>query len=442
MVRARSPKEAPAGLALALAALLPSMVACSSPASRAAASGDRGALRTEIERRERTGELTTQDAACLAREVADRDLRSASPDDARAIVRDLESCARELDDAFAERMRVRDAAGAAAALARFEASAIDADDLTDLAQEGAASDVRWRPLVARAQVHADDHATRMRFLVDPDPAVRRQAARAARDAADAGDFDALVETARLDPEPIVRTEAVRAIAAQPSDWSDRVANVLRDLWAAGDDGLREDIALAWASPPLWRTGGQLLLRDVVASEHGPGAIEAAAAVLRHRDATADIIGLAAGHIVRAVQNGSRRARLQAIAEAPLERSDVLAVVRRASADDDGEIKVAALSRLAAQRDAAASSALEDLAQPGSPVAAHARWGLAAAGDRRVQAWLEQDLAAPAPEDRLAAAAALATLGVPARAASLLADASASVRDRAACTIVMAARIRR
>jgi hypothetical protein len=421
--------------------LAPWLSACDSAASRAAATGDRGALQAEIARRQQRGDLSARDAACLARAVADRDLRSAPAEQALAAVRDLEPCARELDDTFAQRMRLRDGAGAAAALARFEAGGIDAGDLVDLATEGS-PEGPWRAVAARAQVHREDHAVRVRLLVDPDPSVRRQAARAARDAADAADFDALVEAARVDPEPIVRTEAVRAIAAQPSDWSDRVANILRDLWTSGDDGLREDIALAWSSPALWNLGGRPLLRDVVASEHGPGAIEAAAALLRHRDAGPEVSGLAVGHIVRAVLSGSRALRQQAIAQAPIDRGEILDAVRKASTDEDDEIKVAALSRLAERRDAAASTALEGLAQPGSPVAARARWGLAIAGDRRIQVWLEQDLGAAAPEDRLAAAAALATLGVPGRAAPLLADASASVRDRAACTIVMAARIHR
>jgi len=53
-----------------------------------------------------------------------------------------------------------------------------------------------------------------------------------------------------------------------------------------------------------------------------------------------------------------------------------------------------------------------------------------------------DLTAAHPEDRLGAATSLATLGVPARAAPLLADADATVRMRAACTIVMGVRSER
>jgi hypothetical protein len=68
--------------------------------------------------------------------------------------------------------------------------------------------------------------------------------------------------------------------------------------------------------------------------------------------------------------------------------------------------------------------------------------LATVGDRRVQSWIEQDLGARAPEDRLAAATALSALGLAARGAPLLADEDPSVRARAACTLVMAARTAR
>jgi hypothetical protein len=89
--------------------------------------------------------------------------------------------------------------------------------------------------------------------------------------------------------------------------------------------------------------------------------------------------------------------------------------------------------------ATAVAKLEALAQPGSPVASLARFALASDGDRRVQAWLEQDLAAALPEDRLSAATALAALRVEGRAAPLLADAEPRVRLRAACTILVAGR---
>ena len=228
----------------------------------------------------------------------------------------------------------------------------------------------------------------------------------------------------------------------------QMADLLRDLWTGGDEGLREDIALAWSAPSVWNAGGREALDALVAAGHGSAAIEASAAVLRHGDASAESVEAAIGQLARSIDGGPRATRLQALAQAPLDRGDLLAAVQRASSDEDVEVRVGALARLAASggasggpggRTADAVAALEALAQPGSPVAPRARFALAGAGDRRVQAWIEGDLAARAPEDRLGAATSLATLGVPARAAPLLADADAGVRVRAACTIVMGAR---
>jgi HEAT repeat protein len=276
-------------------------------------------------------------------------------------------------------------------------------------------------------------------LLDPEPGVRRAAARAAREARDPADGTALADAARRDPEPIVRTEAVRALAALPATPDSRVADALRDLWTAGDDGLREDIALAWSSPQLWNAGGRDALRVIVASEQGPGVVEAAAAVLRRGDAQGELAESAMAQLVRAMQRGPTPTRLQALAQSPANAKEFVPVVQELAESDDLEIRLAALARLASAKDARAVEKLEALARPGSPVAQRARLGLASAGDRRVQAWVEGDLAAPEAAERLAAATALASMGVAARAAPLLADPDARVRMRAACTMLLAAR---
>lgn len=424
---------------LLAATALPAAAACAgSPVMRAAERGDRAALAGELAAREKRGEVSNADAASLARAVADREVRAATGTDAVGRVRDVRPCAHELDDALAARMKTHDAAGAEAALARIEARGLDADDARRWLCD---ADPAWRAVGVRGLVRTQDGDARRKALVDPDPAVRREAVRAAAEAHDAGDLRALSEAARLDPEPIVRTEAVRAIAALPATPGGATADLLRDLWISADDGLREDIALAWASPGVWGTGGREALRVRVAADHGPGAVEAAAAVLRHRDAAGELADEAVGQLVRAIGEGARETRLQAIAEAPLDRPAVLAAVRTASAEEDTRVRVAALARLAETKDGEAVAALEALAQPGSPVAANARFALAGDGDGRVQAWIEQDLGAPHAGARLAAATALGLLGVEGRAAPLLADADPRVRLEAACTILVAARAR-
>jgi len=411
-----------------------------SPALNAARRGDNAALHDALATRQRVGDLSTGEAVALARAVADRDLRGAVGGDAVDRVRDVRPCAHELDDSLARRMLLHDAAGAAAALARIDGGGFDLGDARRFVND---ADGGWRAVGARALVRPEDRDALLRALLDPVPLVRREAARAARDAKDPADLAALAEAARVDPEPIVRTEAVRAIAALPAAPGGRVADTLRDLWTSGDDGLREDIALAWSTPAVWSAGGREALRVVVASGHGPGVVEGAAAILGRRDRDTEIEEVAVAVLSRAIEIGPERIRAQALAQAPVGTKGLLVAARKADADDDLDVRVAALAWLArARADDKAIEKLEGLAQPGSAVADHARFALANLRDRRVQSWIEQDLGAPRPEERLGAATSLAALGVASRAAPLLADPEPTVRSRAACTMIMAARVAR
>jgi HEAT repeat protein len=408
------------------------LTACgSSPAMRAAERGDRVALGVAAH------DLTNHQVASLALVVADRELRAAPAPEAAARIRDAWACAHELDGALAERMKVHDEAGAAAALARLDGQGLSLEDARTYVGD---ADARWRAVGVRSLVRSGDRPARVQALLDPDPAVRRSAARAAHDATDPADLEALADVARVDPELIVRTEAVRAIAVLSPLPHDEAANILRDLWPSADEGLREDIALAWARPAVWAAGGREALGAIVASAHGPGVIEGAAAVLRHADADGDVALAARAQLQRALEQGPRGERLQAIAEAPIDRPELRQAIAHLTEDDDLEIRVAALARLA-EVDPGAWSKLEALAQPGSKVATRARIALAAAGDRHVQAWLEQDLKSERSSDRLVAGSALVSLKLAARAAPLLADVDPSVRVRAACTILVAARRR-
>lgn len=408
------------------------LTACgSSPAMRAAERGDRAGLGVAAH------DLTSHQVAALALVVADRELRAAPAVEAAGRVRAAWACAHELDEALAERMKVHDEAGAAAALARLDGQGLEVDDVRTYLGD---PDPRWRAVGARALVRPEDRAARLQALVEPDPGVRRSAARAARAATDPNDLEVLADVARVDPEPIVRTEAVRAIVALSPLPSEEAANVLRDLWPAADDGLREDIALGWARPAVWAAGGREALGVIVASTHGPGAIEAAAAVLRHADADGDIALAARGQLQQSLEQGPRAERLQAIAETPVDRPELRQAVARLAEDDDIDVRVAALARLA-EGDPGVRQKLEVLAQPGSRVATRARLALAASGDRAVQSWLEQDLKSERSFDRLAAASGLVSLNLAGRAAPLLADVDPDVRVRAACTILVAARRR-
>lgn len=426
---------------MATALVVLGVTACApSTAMLAVERGDRGALHDDLATRERLGNLGRREAAALAKAVAERELATAAPDDALERVRDLRSCAPELDDSLAVRMRTHDAAGAEAALARIESRGLDAQDARAFLRD---ADPRWRAVGVRGLVRLEDRAARLSALIDPSPAVRRQAARAAREAADPDDLPALAEAARLDPDPLVRAEAVQALAALPAarsiEGQRAIMDLLRDLWTTGDDDSREDIVLAWSRDVLWGEGGREELRTIVATRHGAPAIEAAAAVLRRGGSDSDTIALASSQLASAIRNGGRMTRLQALAQAPLDRPDLMAAVRAAAGDGDRTVRIAALWRLSAANDGQASAELERLARPDSPIGSRARIASAMSGDRRVQKWVEDQLTSDREEDRVAAAVALAALGVAPRAAPLLADPVSRVRARTSCVILMAAR---
>ena len=87
---------------------------------RAAKEGDYAALKSEIARRHQAGSISNGEAADLARAVASRELRAAKPEDALARIRETRSCAGDLDDALADRQKLRDRASGEAAMIRLE----------------------------------------------------------------------------------------------------------------------------------------------------------------------------------------------------------------------------------------------------------------------------------------------------------------------------------
>jgi hypothetical protein len=423
----------------------------SSPALSAARRGDFASLRTDIAAKEKPGKLGNGEAADLASAVAEWEIASGPKDEQLARVRELRACARDVDGLLASRMRSHDAAGAEAALARVESGEMSAGAARDFAND---ADDAWRAVGARGLVREDDDAARQKAYIDAAPAVRRAAMHAAAIAKDPRDIDTLAEAARVDPEPIVRTDAVRALAAIGGA---PVVPKLRDLWGSADPPLREDIASAWASPAVRSAGGRDELRLLLAQGRGAGAIEAAGAVLRGPSRDAELDASASALLGRVIGKGSQRDRLHAIAVTPSHPSGILLDALRDVVKDgdpvpgaapatrgaDITIWVAVLARLVespADHDASIK-ALEAIAGDADRIAAasRAKLALAIAGDRRVQAWIEADLTAPDSTLRLSAATALAALGRSGRAAGLLADAEASVRTRAACTLLLAAR---
>jgi hypothetical protein len=237
----------------------------------------------------------------------------------------------------------------------------------------------------------------------------------------------------------------------PADVVDR----LRDLWTSGDEGLREDIAAVLASREIYRMGGRDALSHLLAVSRDNEAVAVAGAIVGSGVEDRDLRPAACGVLTQALRGGGQRARIHAVAVVPVghgetpEENSLLESLRAATLADDPDVQIAALGRLATARGtpagdrSAAVASLEALAAPGSAHqfrAARARFLLATAGDRRIQAWIEADLRSPDAAVRLSAADSLAVLGRASRAALLMADEDAEVRSRAACIIVAAGRL--
>jgi len=417
-----------------------------SPAVSAARRGDLAGVARAIEPELRAGRLGNDDAADIARAVAENALAS-SGDEARERVRELRSCTSALVSELEDRAKKHDAAGAEAAMALLEGDELSSADARNWSNDPSDD---WRAVAARGLVRERDADARAKALLDPSARVRRAAIRASAEAKAAGDVPGLLEAARVDPDLMARSEAVRAVARIDPASTD-VVRRLHDLWTTSDDPLRQDIARAWVSPNLAAAGGAEELRLLLASGHGPGAVHAAALVAMGFRTSGgakpspfddETKKSAVAVLVHAIDAAPRAERALAIAMAPLSNDDVRAAVKRASGEsNDLETRESALSRLleVPTERYAAKKELVAFASPGSPehLARRARLALAAEGDLSVQAWIEADLKSPDPSTRLLAASALASLHRVARAAPLLADPDAHVRTSAACTVLAA-----
>lgn len=450
---------------LAAWAVAMSLTACQErPLLAVAQRGELPVLGARIDARERAASLHLTEIAELARAMASREISIASGDAAIQRVRDVRACAPELRDALFARVGKRDGAGAEAAIALFDAGLFGSGDARKFASS---PDDPWRALGVRGLTRSVDADARRRALVDPAPAVRRGALRAMEESLEPPDLPAVFEAARVDPDPMVRTDAVRLmtrfarVSDDPGKTAADVTRLLRDLYPTADDPLREDIGEGWASPEELERGGREALRALFAGEVGPGAISAAAAVLREpRVKDLEIEGAARATLERAIASGSRRSRLHAIAIAPLDRasraprssraeppSPLVVALEKASLEDDLDVRISALGRLASSTAPAPdrSKAILGLLAIASrtddpPLASRARLLLAEAGDTRVQAWMEGDLHSADAWVRLSAVGALVALGRASRAAPILADTDASVRTRGACALILASRL--
>lgn len=419
--------------------LLLALTACtsSSPLVQSAARGELAAHRAELGARLGAGSLGRAEARELALATAGHELRVAGGEQAVRRVLEAESCARELAGPLRARSRGRDAAAAEALMVLYEAGELSRGAALDSERD---ADAAFRRVAVRALDLPGDHARRARYFEDSNGALRVVALRAAMIARDPDDEPLLRERARLDPEPDARSNAIRALALADAPKSD-LASFLESLFERAGTA-RSDIVVAWALSPTFEQGGREALLRLLQRETTSPEERAVTAHLLLRTQR-DLAAFAEAQLVQVLNGTSNPARLLAL-RAPLPARPPLLDLVRALAQKEGattEIGIAAAEALlrlpsapANERDAARARLLRVAGTDGL-IGSHARAALARSGDRRVQAWLEHDLSAPDSVRKLMAARGLAALSVAGRAAPLLADSDASVRMRAACTIL-------
>ncbi len=401
-------------------------------AQRAALAQDFKGLRAAIVAQHRAGKLDDDAAADIAEASAEGDLARLRGWRGAEATLAWQACAVDLEHVLEDRGGGEDDPAAAALWLLVAAGEEDADEFKgrDAPDEGGSA--WWRSLGARGLTEDADAELRRARIRDGEERVRLAAIKAADDALDPEDLDALLEAARLDPLPSARAAAVRAVGRIGGP---HAALGLKDVWTRADPRLRQTVASAWAAYPTYAQGGQRELLRVAEEESGEPAVAAAAALARSGGEHA---GLGRGALARSITSGTRGERVFAITVAP-HAPEILKAVREASKDRDPAVAAAALARLVREGDEreqrASRDALFALAGKDGGDGRAARGELARAGDMRAAPLAEKAIVSRLPGDRAAAARDLAALGRAYRASALLADPQRDVRVAVACAIL-------
>lgn len=424
--------------ALVVAAL--SLGCAASPALRAAEAHDLAALKREIDAELKRGDLTAGEARDIARAVATHEVKNAKGDSGSKAIDAFGRCSRDLDAAYEARARDSDAVAAAAASARLEDGLLSPEDARALASRPGLP-AAWRPLLTRALLRPEDALERRARLADGDQEVRVAALRAAADAGDPGDTDALLDAARLDPYPLARSLAVRAVARTAS--GERAVLALRDLWTQADENVRQSIADAWGSERNIDAGGRRELLWAAETQHSAPGIAAASALARWKgEGQPEAIGV----LARAIHSGPTNDRVFAIGTAPLHEPSIDAALRAAVNDNDDAVAVAAawrqLSGIGRDEPAAKDrkvfvDKLMSFAKTPTTRGFQAQKALARAGVREVLPFVEKQVALQDTRARETTGVALVELRELPKAAVLVADADLGVRASVACAILQA-----
>lgn len=414
-----------------------------SAAVRAAEAGKFEGLRASLAADVQRGDLGLNGAVSFAKAVARGEIERAKGQEGAQRIRSFVSCAREVDGALDKRADTRDDLGAVAAMVRVDAGIASPGGFTRWARTPtAAPEAAWRALGARGLTGGSNGALRREMIADADEDVRRAALRAALEAADPEDTEAVLEAARVDPSRGARAEALRAAGVIGGE---RSVLALKDIWPRADLPVREAIVDAWSTHASFNSGGRRELVWVIDHHRDRAAVAAAITLIR---AGGEGSVEAQGALERAVKEGPTADRVRAVEAAPLSLPALRAAVAAVEADSDEAVAAAALVRRfeAAPEHGGPSTGkaheelaakLLKLAETGGAGALAAKGALARAHDKRLLPILERDGAAKEPRTRAEAGTALAVLGDLPRAAVVAADPEPRVRATVACAILRA-----
>ena len=317
-------------------------------------------------------------------------------------------------------------------MAVLEMGKADLDEYRALATS---VDPAWRAVGVRTLGDPRYGEQRRASMLDPDERVRLSAVRSSEDAADPADVTKLIDVARLDPNFLVRVTAIRSLGPIGSE---QTVLGLKDLYQSAPDPVRQEIVSAWSWPSMLEAGGKRELIAVAETKKGYPAIIAGGILVR---LAPDTRGYGISALMKQFDSGTARERALAITLAPLDDESVRKAVKKEAESKDPEVRIAALSKLARDKDAkeakAAVDALGSLAASDTPAAPRARAAMARLGDARVTALLLKDGQSTDPSVRKEAVRGLVDLGDIARAAMFLADGDVSVRMRTACEVLNA-----
>ncbi len=417
------------GRLLGLAGLLAVILSGCGPqrAVRSALTEDLASLEASIEAARRRGQLDPELTREIAEAVAERVVVSAEDPNGATMLLGATACRHALVDAYETRASRRDATGAAALTVLVADGQVKASAILNAYQH--AREPEWLAVAARAAITPEYSAWRREQMRHPDARVRRAVLRAALRARAEADVPELLVASRVDPDTLSRRLAIGALGAIATP---RAMVALQDRWRSGDFSARHAVVDAWARPAAFARGGEDALRKIALAPD-PAAVAALRALLRWHAGPP----WAQDRVARLIDTRPERERLQAIELASVNHPRALAALLRATKDDTAAVRVAAWAQLlgSLRHATRARRELRTLAGEDGPSAYLARSALARAGERTVVPLLERQLRSQSTDARLRAALALIDLGMPEKAASMLAEANRDARFQVACAMM-------